>query len=123
MPNFFDTIVPGHPNNLQPLEEYIKSHSPEQMVAEIRASRFDPNYLADLGELDRGRQRGYRRGLVRTLRQWRDLRGCCQRDVLLLCVSGIQADRAADVGSAGIVNLRFDASRYSSVSCVPTIEV
>lgn len=31
MTNFFDTIVPGHPDNLFSLKEYIKSHSPEEM--------------------------------------------------------------------------------------------
>jgi hypothetical protein len=53
MTNFFDTIVPGDPDNLFPLKEYIKSHSPEQMVADIRASKFDPNYLPDLGDMVR----------------------------------------------------------------------
>lgn len=53
MTNFFDTIVPGDPDNLFPLKEYIKSHSPEQMVTDIRASKFDPNYLPDLGDMAR----------------------------------------------------------------------
>lgn len=53
MPNFFDTLVPGDPNSLFPFKDYIENHSPEQMVADIRASKFDPNYLPDLGDMVR----------------------------------------------------------------------
>jgi tetratricopeptide (TPR) repeat protein len=53
MPNFFDTVVPGDPNSLFPLKDYMQNHSPEQMVVDIRASKFDPNYLPDLGDIVR----------------------------------------------------------------------
>jgi hypothetical protein len=51
MANFFDTLIPGDPNNFFSLTEYIQSHSPAQMLADIRASKFDPNYLPDLGDM------------------------------------------------------------------------
>src|SRR2546423_15401466 len=53
MPNFFNSLVPGDPNSLFPFKAYIQNHSPEQMVADIRASKFDPNYLPDLGDMVR----------------------------------------------------------------------
>lgn len=51
MANFFDTLIPEDPDNFFPLTEYIQSHSPAEMLADIRASQFDPNYLPDLGDM------------------------------------------------------------------------
>jgi hypothetical protein len=67
MTNFFDTIVPGDPNNWFPLEEYIRTHSPEQMVADIRSSKFDPNYLPDLGDMVKIRLKEKGRAYARLL--------------------------------------------------------
>jgi len=101
MTNFLDTLVPGDPNNPDPLKEYIKSHSPEQMVAEMRESLFDPNYLPDLGDLVKVHLKGEGRAYAR-----------------LLYGEGIRQLEAAPELLAPDTNLFF-AKRNFCACCIP----